>query len=132
MKFLNLVFISTAVLFSSEAFALTYNCESDAGTDSFSRITLFENGSLEVQFYEFQTELPKSAINVQTASTYDNVDTHLTIANNVMAKYSVEGHEGEASTTVIFVYNPTQNAGRLTFVQDGRTYARNKLYTNCN
>jgi hypothetical protein len=132
MKVANLTLMVLVSFFSSKVFGLTYNCELNLDSDGYNRVTLLANGNLEVQFYEFHTEIEAAKVSSQSASTFSEVDTHLTIVNNATVNYSVEGDEGTALTTVLFVYNPVQKAGRLTFVQDGRTMARNRLFTNCN
>jgi hypothetical protein len=131
MNILKLGITVLTFIISFNALAESYSCESDLGGDSYSRITLLENGNLQVQFFEFHSEVEAVHVTNLSASTFNEVDTNVTIVNNVIADYSVEGDEGKAPTTVIFVYNPSQKAGRLTFVQDGRTMARNKLFTNC-
>ncbi len=132
MKNSSLALLVMTIVTSTQAFALSYDCEVNQDSDAYSRVTLTDDGDLQVQFHEYFAEVPAKSVTTQISTDYENiVDTHLTIANNVSAKYSVEGETGEALATALFVYNPRQKAGRLTFIQNNRTFARNTLFTSC-
>ncbi len=119
--------------FSVPSFAMTYSCQSAEITDSYKRITLNQDGTLEMQNYEFQTTLSADQVSQVTSieTSAGLPSTHLTIVKDAVAKYTVEGDEGEGVVTLVFSYNPAQKAGRLTYLQDGRTMARNLLLKNC-
>ncbi len=118
---------------SSQAFAATnILCSKNQGTDSAISVEMGADGSLHVYPYEASIDIAPALVKIHKAVDVNGkLDTQLYVAQDVSLIKSVEGEEEKVVVTAIFAYNPPTQAGRLTLIENGRTIARNQLFTDC-
>lgn len=116
------------MLFSLQAFGLSFSCEDTSVQNAFERISLTESGSLVVQGTDFKTRLAAGQVHVfEFQLTIEGVSedsTDVTLIVNGVP--TTEGY-----VTMVFAYDPAKKAGRLTYLLDGQYLARDLLLTNC-
>ena len=131
MKVLLTLLVSLA---ASNAFAVDFDCNNGFNDDRFNSVSL-QNDVFTVQFWETHYEFSDSEFfNQESQSTGKSgqPDTNITFVKDLQTTVHVEGDTQQVTVTAVFVYNPEQKAGRLTFISDGDTVARNRLFEVCN
>jgi hypothetical protein len=128
----NLVASILALSISAPAFAITCTNTGEKETDNMT-VEFNIGGTFEVSQYEAHYSPAQGQAFVIQGDDWSSGEVNAVVAmiQDQTVKASVEGDESTAQMTAVFVYNPAQNAGRLTAIVDGQTLARNLLFENC-
>lgn len=128
-----LLLIAATLILGSTAMAETkpITCIKGDG-DSIKVLNIYPSGEIVMTFYEAHLYYKKEDIQKTISADTQQSRTEIYSAQNVKTHLAVEGEESEVISSLVFVYNPDQKAGRLTVVSDGYTNLRNELFTGCN